>query len=323
MIGCGLPLSLVESEFFKSFMRDVDPKYRLPSRYHLTNKLIPQAREKRVAAVNCQLDKAKHVALTVDIWTDRRMHSYLGVTIHTFVNWEAKAHLLHFAAFKGSHTGARIAAELEKVIEQHGLHGKVVHIVSDNASNMRKAFELLRLKDGDDEEESANGTDDMLDDEALFEDLHEDDGIEVSQVIDRHCLSRLSCFAHSIQLAIKDAMDKCTSARPIMAKCCKIANCCHQSALFREQFEIKFGQGRSVPRTNATRWSSLYHQVSAILELDDQLLTDLLRETSHDNLVLTAKDMASLKEFVEILQPFSEVMAFYNWMNNTSVWLVG
>jgi len=288
-------------------MRDVDPKYRLPSRYHLTHKLIPQARDKRVAAMKEQLDKAKHVALTVDIWTDRRMHSYVGITVHTFLNWEAKSYLLHFAAFKGSHTGARIAAELEKVIDEHSLQGKVVHIVSDNASNMRKAFELLRLKDVDDDEDAATGTDDLLDDDALFEDLHEDDGIEVSQVIDRHCLSRLSCFAHSVQLAIKEAMAKCTTARSIMAKCCKLANCCHQSAIFRDQFESKFGQGRSIPSTNATRWSSLYQQVSAIVELDDLLLTDLLRETGHDNLVFTAKDTASLKEFVEILLPFAEV----------------
>ena len=47
--------------------------------------------------------------------------------------------------------------------------------------------------------------------------------------------------------------------------------------------------------------------MSAIVELDDLLLTDLLRETGHDNLVFTAKDTASLKEFVEILHPFAEV----------------
>ena len=91
------------------------------------------------------------------------MHSYVS-------QLGGKSHLLNFAAFKGSHTGARIAAELEKVIDEHSLHGKVVHIVSDNASNMRKAFELLRLKDMD--EGAATGTDDLLDDDALFQDLH-------------------------------------------------------------------------------------------------------------------------------------------------------
>jgi len=73
----------------------------------------------------------------------------------------------------------------------HSLHRKVVHIVSDNASNRCRAFELLRLKamnDVDDEDDGA-GADDMLDDEQLLKDLHEDDGNEVSQVIDRHCLS--------------------------------------------------------------------------------------------------------------------------------------
>ena len=35
---------------------------------------------------------------------------------------------------------------MEKVIKEHSFHGKVVHIVSDNASNMHKAFELLCQK---------------------------------------------------------------------------------------------------------------------------------------------------------------------------------
>jgi len=178
-------------------MTDVDAKYHLLSQYHLTSKLIPLDTEKRVSVVNDRLDKAKHVAPTVDIWTDGRMHSYIGVTAHTFVNCEAKSHLLHSAAIKGSHTGARTAAELEKLTEEHSPHRKVLHIVSDNDSNMRRAFELLRLKamDDVDDEDDAAGADDMLSDEELLADKHEDGGNEVSQVIDRYCLLRLSCFA--------------------------------------------------------------------------------------------------------------------------------
>jgi hypothetical protein len=146
IIGCGLPVSLVESKSFAKFMSDVNPKYQLPSRYHVTSKLIPQTREKRVTDLNSQLDEAKYVALTVDIWTDRCMHSYIGITVHTFINCQAKFSPLHLAAFKGSHTGAKIAAELEKVIAEHKIQGKLAHIVCDNASNMRKAFQLLQQK---------------------------------------------------------------------------------------------------------------------------------------------------------------------------------
>ena len=70
----------------------------------------------------------------------------------------------------------------------HSLHRKVVHTVSDNASNMCRAFELLRLKamDDVDDEDDAAGADDMLSDGQLLKDLHENDGNEVSQVIVRH-----------------------------------------------------------------------------------------------------------------------------------------
>lgn len=150
--------------------------------------------------------------------------------------------------------------------------------------------------------------DNELDDDTLFEDLDFIVKEEVSRTIDGHCIARLSCFAHSIQLVVKDGMANCSSVRPVMAKCCKIANLCHQSALFREQFELKFGEGHSVPSTNATRWSSTYRQLAAVLQLDDQSLTEILRQTAHDNLIATAKDSAALQELVEILQPFAEVI---------------
>jgi len=89
-------------------MHDVDPKYCLPSHAHVTSKLVPLAREKALRAVTAQLDKAKFIALTIDIWTDRPMHSYFGVTAHSFISYESKSNLIY--------SGAKIAAEITKVI---------------------------------------------------------------------------------------------------------------------------------------------------------------------------------------------------------------
>ena len=80
----------------------------------------------------------------------------------------------------------------------------------------------------------------------------------------------------------------------------------HQSALFRGEFELLVGPGKSIPFTNDTRWNSSFRQLNAFVSLDLNLLNKLLCDTKHDNLTLSAKDIAQLKELVSILEPFAE-----------------
>jgi len=63
---------------------------------------------------------------------------------------------MHFASCKGSHTGVKIAHEIKKAISQNGLAGKVVYIVTDNASNMRNACNvIIQLQEGLEEAENS------------------------------------------------------------------------------------------------------------------------------------------------------------------------
>jgi len=129
---------------------------------------------------------------------------------------------------------------------------------------------------------------------------------QVDGVIRRAC-ERLACFAHTLQLVVKDGLEVETSARPVMAKCTKMASLTHQSAHFRTAFESKFGSCASIPAANATRWSSMYAQLSAVASLDPVKLSTVLQDTDHANLILNVKERASLGELVDILQPFAEV----------------
>jgi len=243
------------------------------------------------------------------------MHSCIAMTAHTFVKFCSKSMLLYFGACKGSHTGSKIASEIENVIEKKKLTGKIVYIITDNASNMKKACEIISLhqqdatgNDDEEAEDSTNTDDYVIDDDSLFEDLDQVDHLTISQTLDAQCVGRLSCFAHTLQLALKDGLDKCVSIRPLTGKCTKLSSLCHQlNATFKERFEAAFGEIRTVPTANATRWSSTYHQLSTVADLDQDLLKGVLRDTGHGNLILSAKDEASLRELVEILSPWAEV----------------
>jgi len=48
-----------------------------------------------------------------------------------------------FEAFRDSHTGQNIAKTIERCLQKYRLREKVHYIITDNASNMRKAFLVL------------------------------------------------------------------------------------------------------------------------------------------------------------------------------------
>jgi hypothetical protein len=112
-------------------MNDLDSRYSLPSRSHLTSELLPSKRAQVMERVKFHLSEARQVALTIDLWTDRRQHSYLKITVHTFMDCESRSGLLTFKEFKGSHTGAHIAAALDAAIAVNNLDGKVPFVASD------------------------------------------------------------------------------------------------------------------------------------------------------------------------------------------------
>jgi hypothetical protein len=105
---------------------------------------------------------------------------------------------------------------------------------------------------------------------------------------------------------VKDGLNKLNTVTGLLAKCSKLANLTHQSSTFRTSFEDQFGKGRSVPKTNATRWNSMFYQLSCIAKLDVAKLGELMRKTEHTNLIFTQRETAMLRELVDILQPFAE-----------------
>ena len=287
IIGCGLPVSLVDHPKFCKFLSDMDARYDRPCRQTVTQTLVPKSVQTQKDALRAELDKCNSISLTTNVWTDRRMHAYLGVTVHALVGGNPKSNLLAFRTLTGSHTGQRIADEIDAVVREFDVKDKIRCVVTDNASNMLKAMYLF-FTGADDS--SYQAVDAQVDDALLWEDLPED---EVEAAIS-DTGGRIACFAHSLQLVARGGLEKAaTVLRPAMGKVSKLANVAHQSQLFRSAYEEKFGTGKSIPATNDTRWNSVYRQLQVIVDMDQTKLADLLRESSHENLVLTTKDCAA------------------------------
>ena len=139
IIDCNLPLSIVENKSFRHFLTVLDSKYSPVCRRTLTSKTENLAAERR-SKLKTQLSNTDHVSVTVDIWSDRKMRGFLGVTVH-WIEKEAeriqlKSNLLACNCFKGSHIAERICDQFEAICDEYNIKDKLDYIISDNAANM-------------------------------------------------------------------------------------------------------------------------------------------------------------------------------------------
>lgn len=174
IIDCCLPISIADNVSFCSFLSDLDPKYTPPCRQTITYSILPQMLTTKKKHVKELVERCTDVSLTTDIWTDRRSHAFLAITAHAFTDGKPQRALLSFKAFAGSHTGERISEAISdiNIIDEFELKNKVKYVVTDNASNMHKAIDvMLRMQDDvSDFNDDADGQT-LIDDPSLWQDF--------------------------------------------------------------------------------------------------------------------------------------------------------
>lgn len=108
----------------------------------------------------------------------------------------------------GRHTGENILSEFKEVVSCAGISPKVYRVVTDNASNVRKALESLP---GFDIEKDSDDEDDEME-------VSEDNDVDVMQLDEIEIPQRVPCFVHTLQLAINGGLKSCQSVSSIAAK---------------------------------------------------------------------------------------------------------
>lgn len=142
------PFSVVEDFGFKKFVESLNPAYNLPSRNTISSTLLPLQYEQVYNKTKILAEQINSVVLTTDCWTSNNTESFLAVTAH-FISedFEIKTLLLDCLSFPESHTSKNLAGVLQKIIDEWNLEGKILIIISDNASNIKKAIrDDLKLK---------------------------------------------------------------------------------------------------------------------------------------------------------------------------------
>lgn len=83
------PFSCVEDEGFIELLKELDPRYKLPSRRHLRDEILPTQYATLRKKLSSILDSVDFLALTTDLWTSKANKGYITITCH-FVSKEFK-----------------------------------------------------------------------------------------------------------------------------------------------------------------------------------------------------------------------------------------
>ncbi|XP_036346574.1 zinc finger BED domain-containing protein 1-like [Rhagoletis pomonella] len=140
------PFSVVEDTGFKDLLTYLEPGYKIPSRYILSNTLLDAHYSDAQKRLKEELQSVKHISITTDGWTSRATTSYQAVTAHYLLNWELKSALLGCFECHERHTAEYIKNELCNLLSYWEIQSKIFVSVTDNAANMKAAIRLAKIE---------------------------------------------------------------------------------------------------------------------------------------------------------------------------------
>ena len=267
-----LPFSLVESPHFRNFVSSLDPHYQVPSRKFSTTKLI----DRKYTEINMHLrellEQSEQISVTVDVWTNRQMVSFLGMTGHFILSrkWSLTSVLLACNKFTGRHTAPNLLKHFQEVVEKFGITSKVKYVVTDSAANMVKAFSLPGFQKSslinqpipqivDDltqiSNDSSIDSDNEVDVNASFSEEYSDDdqendtdedllvNVDINQLMqdtfrnEKTPFEHHNCFPHVLQLVVHDGFKASDFTTRILKKCSKIIKYVKKSTIATEILE--------------------------------------------------------------------------------------
>ena len=294
-----IPLSVVDSKRFKSLLSTLDPQYQLPSRKQLSTVLLKKKYDTLKSSVLQKLKKTDTINLTIDLWSNRQMQSYLGITGHYISDdWNLESVMLACNRVTGRHTGDNIMMWYEEIISDFGVREKVKHIITDSASNVKKAFLTLPGYEDVEEDHTTSECDDSEAEESeRCGSINSFDESDEGQVLFEHH----SCFAHVLQLVVKDGMAKAGQINSVIKRCSTLVSFVRRSTVAADVLKDE----TRLQADNTTSWNSQLKMIRSVLAVSDSVLSRVENVPK-----LTTHEKNLLQDMVDILTPFEEATEF-------------
>ena len=114
---------------------------------------------------------------------------------------------------------------------------------------------------------------------------------------------RLSCFAHTLQLCVRDGLKNAPYVSKSLDKCQALAKFSHKSSKMADVME---DMNKHINRMNVTRWNSELLLLKSIASIGKNDL-NLINSLSDNPTRFSNKDFTILQEIIDVLDPFHEI----------------
>ncbi|KZC09621.1 hypothetical protein WN55_01196 [Dufourea novaeangliae] len=258
------------------------------------------------------LKTVPYVCTTVDIWSARRK-SLFAVTVHWISSkYERKSAALACRRFAGVHSFDKVTDMLKTIHGEFGLTtDKIVATITDNASNVVKAFKLFGIKETsitiEDEEDISSGSSTEEEEEEEEKEEENANRIFIDYVLPRH----IRCAAHTLKLCVTTDMMQTIRGNDmlsvihtgVMQKCNILWNAAMRP---KSAEEIERIIGHTLRRPSETRWNSFYDSLTQILENENKII-EIGRVLGIQN-ILRKNDFLYIKEHLRCTSPIAKAI---------------
>jgi hypothetical protein len=323
------PYNIVYCHQFRELLEYLDNKFIIPGKLKLTSHAL-KIEEEMIDNIKNLLKEAKKVSLTTDLWSCKGLsNSFIAITAHFFTLKDKNYHkvLLGLQVFNDRHTGENVKNIVQKVLNSYDYDfDKIIRIITDNGSNMIKAFKQLKTNENlkkisiDENNENImtqiyfeNETYIDIEQENIYQNEVENDFINeeieeyykfednLNQSFDMIENLRIPCFAHTLQLIVNLVMNS-TVIKKLATNIKRMSAKVHKSTIAMQEFKKLCNS--HPPTYCPTRWSSLYLMVKYFTKYKNEI-SKVFESNSWDH--LTVNQWAKLNKLEELLKPF----AFY------------
>jgi hypothetical protein len=129
--------------FFRRLILELDPAFTMPDSKGI-KAVIHIAYNFTFKALVDLLQPITSVSLTLDLWTARSHHGFLGITC-SYLDEKYELHeiALTLSYLRYPHTADNIQDAIEEVLNNWNLRSKVHSITTDNGSNVKKCIKNM------------------------------------------------------------------------------------------------------------------------------------------------------------------------------------
>lgn len=137
--SAGISFNIIDNPDFCIFLKKACSAFKIPSRHKLSTTILDAEYNSLKNDVDDVLEKKEYLCITSDGWSNIKKTSIINymVTIPQPIFYKS------IPTHEERHTAENISAGIKQTINEVG-EEKVVAIITDNAPNMKAAWEILK-----------------------------------------------------------------------------------------------------------------------------------------------------------------------------------